>query len=688
LSPAADHPSRRKGSAVPGLGSRDIENALTLFRTGNMVAAAQACKAILRRNSRDVHALYLLALTAMQQRDCAKAERMFAKAAKIDPNSAEIWANRGTNLHAMNLFDRALEAFDRALAIEPASFEALYNRGKLLNDAGQLEAALASYDKCLELQPRFAEALNNRGNVLAKLRRNDEALASYDSCIAVAPAFATAWNNVGILLIRMSRYKDAAKAFGRALELDPRAEYAIGNLVSARRQLGDWEGLPPLETKLLDCVQRGQPAATPFVLLAVTDSSRLQLQCARSYVAKRYPPAERTVWQGERYTHERIRIAYLSADFHDHPTAHLTAGIFEQHDRSKFEIIALSFGPASTGKMRERLTEAFDRFIDVRSQSDDAIAKTIRELEVDIAVDLNGFSQDCRTEVLARRSAPVQVNYLGYPGTMGASYIDYIIADRVVIPAADQQFYSEKIVYLPDSYQPNDNRRARPVSDTTRSEQGLPEHGFVFCSFNNTFKLGPAMFDIWMRLLRQLDGSVLWLLEGDGLVPPNLRREAERRGVPASRLIFAKRVAQEDHLARHRLADLFLDTLPYDAHTTASDALWMGLPVLTCPGQTFAGRVAASLLSTAGLEELIAPSLEDYEAMALKLARDRPLLDSLRERVERSGHDGRLFDTALYTRQIEAAYVQMWERFQRGEPPESISVCRLERNRRGGFAPT
>ena len=672
---------------MPGLDGRDIEKALTLLRAGDPAAAAQVCKTVLRRNGRNVDALYLLALTAMQRRDCEEAERFFAKTTKLAPNSAEIWNNRGSNLCAMNLPDRALEAFDRAIAIEPTFSQAIYNRGKLLNDAGQLVAALVSYDKCLELMPRFPEALNNRANLLVKLGRNDEALATYNACIAVAPTFPKVWNNVGIVLIGMNRYKEAAKAFGRALELDPRAEYAIGNLIYARRQLGDWEELPALETRLLACVQKGETAATPFALLAVADSCQLQLQCARSYASKRCPPAERTLWQGERYAHERIRIAYLSADFHDHPTANLTAGMFEQHDRSKFEIIAVSFRPAGTSDMRARLTRTFDRFIDVESQSDKAVAETIRELEIDIAVDLNGFTQDCRTEILARRPAPIQVNYLGYPGTMGAPYIDYIIADRVVIPAADQQFYSEKIVYLPDSYQPNDDRRACPALDVTRSGQGLPEHGFVFCSFNNTFKLTPMIFDIWMRLLRQVDGSVLWLLEGDTLVPSNLRREAERRGVAASRLVFAKRVAMEHHLARHRLADLFLDTLPYNAHTTASDALWMGLPVLTCPGKTFAGRVAASLLTAAGLEELIASSLQDYETMALKLARDRPMLDSLRERVEASRHEARLFDTALYTRQIEAAYLQMRERLWRDEPPASISVPRIGRNEKAGFVP-
>lgn len=661
---------------MPRLDSRDIEKAMTLFRAGDLAATEQVCRAILRRNGQNVDALYLLALIAMHHRDGAEAERHFAKATKINPNSAEIWNNRGSNLYAMNLSAPALEAFDRAITIEPTFCEALYNRGKLLADAGQSEAALASYDKCLELQPRFVPALNNRGNLLERLERNDEALTSYNKCIAAAPTFATAWKNAGIVLIKLRRYEEAAKALGRALELDP-AQDAIGHLIYARQQLCDWDDLPVLISKLVGGVQKGKVRAIPFILLGATNSAQLQFQNARDYVAKEYAPASRNLWRGERYAHERIRIAYLSADFRNHPTAHLAAGLFERHDPTKFETVAISFSPYPADEMEQRIRSAFEKFLDVRNMSDGQVAHLLRELEVDIAVDLMGLTQHHRLGVLASRPAPVQVNYLGYPGTTGAPYIDYIMADRVVIPAADQQFYSEKVVYLPDSYQPNDDCRVCPAVGVTRTGQGLPEHGFVFCSFNNTYKLTPVIFDLWMRLLRQVEGSVLWLLEADEAVPQNLRGEAERRGVSPGRLVFAKRVAPEDHLACHRLADLFLDTLPYNAHTTASDALWMGLPVLTCPGNTFAGRVAASLLSASGLEKLIASSLNDYEAMALKLARDRPSLDLVRERVEASRRDGRLFDTSLYTRQIEAAYVQMWERAQRGEPPAIISVPRM-----------
>ena len=698
---------------MQGPGSGDIEKAVTLFQGGNAAAAAQACKAILHRDGRNVAALYLLALTAMQQRNIAEAERIFAKVTKLKPNSAEIWANRGNNLIAMGMRDRALKALDRALAIEPALFEALYNRAKLLGDAGHLEEALASYDRSLEIMPQFADALNNRGtvlmqlgrydealaafdrclaitpnaadtlnnrgNLLAKLERNDEALASYDKCITLAPAFAQAWLNVGTLLIKVKRYEEAAKVLGRALELDPHAEYAIGYLVHARQQVCNWDNLPALTSKLLDCVQKGEPAATPFILIATTDSSRLQLQCARAYIAKGHP-ADRMLWREERYAHERIRIAYLSADFRDHAVAHLIAGLFEHHDRMKFETVAISFSPNDADEMRGRVRNAFEKFVDVRNKNDREVAQLLRELEVDIAVDLMGFTQYSRLGILALRPAPIQVNYLGYPGTMGADYFDYIIADRYVVPSHLQPSYSENVVYLPDTFQANDAKRPVPVHTPGRAEIGLPERGFVFCSFNSPAKVMPALFDIWLRLLRQVENSVLWILADSAASERNLRREAQARGIAPDRLIFAARVKYGDYLARYRLADLFLDTLPFNGGTTVSDALWAGLPVVTCSGEAFAARMAGSLLNAIGLPELITQTLSDYEGLALKLATDAGMLAAIRAKLSRNRATYPLFDTDRFRRHIEAAFTTMHERHRRGEPPADISVSCIEGN--------
>jgi predicted O-linked N-acetylglucosamine transferase (SPINDLY family) len=367
-------------------------------------------------------------------------------------------------------------------------------------------------------------------------------------------------------------------------------------------------------------------------------------------------------------------VAYVSADFYNHPLSYLAAGLFEKHDRSRFEISAIYFGPDQRDEMRERLERSVERFVDVRTSSDREVAELLKGLEIEIAVDLKALTEDCRPGILASRPAPLQVNYLGYPGTMAAPYIDYLIADAHVIPEAERACYAERIVYLPDAYQVNDSARLVAESTPQRAEVDLPQAGFVFCCFNNNYKISPAIFDLWMRLLQKVDGSVLWLVADNATALRNLRREAERRQVAPERLVFAERAKVDEYRARYRLADLFLDTLPYNAHTTASDALWVGLPVLTCTGHTFAGRVGGSLLAAAGLPELVTETLEEYEALALKLATTPAMLADLKARLMRNRDTCALFDTDRFRRHIESAYVTMWTRYQRGEPPQDFAV--------------
>ena len=443
-------------------------------------------------------------------------------------------------------------------------------------------------------------------------------------------------------------------------------------LLLSKLRICDWTNLPAETGQLLAMVRAGKPLSLPYAIVAIASSPAEQLQCARRYVQEQpaYPP----LWQGEAYAHDRLRVAYLSADFNEHPTAYLTAGLFEHHDRSRFEITALSFGQNDNSPPRRRLEAAFEHFIDVRDNSDQEIAALMRRSEIDIAVDLMGFTKDNRLGVLARRAAPVQVNYLGYPGTTGAPYMDYILADATVIPEDHDAFYAERVVRLPGTYQINDNRRAMSQRTLTRGECGLPQDAFVFCCFNNPQKIMPEIFAIWMRLLRATEGSVLWLYAGNAKAAANLRREAEQRGVAPERVILAPKAEVADHLARLRLADLCLDTLPYNAHTTASDALWAGLPVLTCLGESFAGRVAASLLRAIGLDALITHTLGEYETLALRLARDPACLTTLKDRLIRNRDTCLLFDTQRATRHIEAAYLTMAEIARRHEQPRSFNV--------------
>jgi predicted O-linked N-acetylglucosamine transferase (SPINDLY family) len=511
--------------------------------------------------------------------------------------------------------------------------------------------------------------------VLLQLNRPQEALASYDRALATKPDFAEALNNRGDALLDLGRHEELIENYKTLLSVKPDYDYARGGLLRAQMQCCEWAEYDESTAQTSEDIRSGKRADTPFNFLAVSESAADQLKCSQTFVADKYPAAAQPVWRGERYRHDKIRVAYLSADLRDHAVAHLIAGLFEAHDRTRFDIAAISFGPDPNDEMRARLRAAFNRFIDVREKSDQDIALLLRELEIDIAVDLQGFTKHCRPGIVAHRAAPVQVNYLGYPGTMGAPYIDYILGDQHVIPPEHQSYYTEKVVYLPECYQPNDSKRRIAARTPTRAELGLPDDGFVFCSFNNTYKFTPAMFDVWMRLLRHVEGSVLWLQEVNATAAKNLRREAIERGIDANRLVFAPRVPRlEDHLARYRLADLFLDTLPFTAQATASDALWAGLPVLTRLGGAFAGRVAASLLNAVGLPELIAGSREDYEALALKLAFNRELLADIKARLAQNRATYPLFNTDRFRRHIEAAYVTMWERGQSGEPPASFAV--------------
>ncbi len=612
------------------------------------------------------------ALKGLKRLDEALAS--YDRALSFRPGYAEALYNRGVALHELKRLDEALASYDRALSVRPDYAEALCNRGNALKELKRIEEALTSYDRALALRPDDAKALNNRGNALQELNRLEEALASYDRALFLWPDYADALYNRGNALQELKRLDEALANYERALAARADHPYALSGAAYCAIKLCDWDWRTRFAGELTAHVLGKKSIIFPFVLLGYSGDPALQLQCARRYIENIVPLSPRPFWTGETWRHDKLRIAYLSADFRSHAAAYLTAGLFEQHDRSRFEIIGVSFGLDDGSAMRKRVLAAFDAFHDVRRTSDQDVAKLLYDRQVDIAVNLMGHTADSRPGIFAHRPAPVQVNYLGYPGTMGADFIDYIIADEVVAPFEDQRFYTERIVHLPECYQVNDSKRAIAARTPTRAAMGLPERGFVFCCFNNNWKIAPEVFDVWMRLLHLVEGSVLWLLRASEGAERNLRKEARRRGIDPSRLTFAGRIPPDEYLARYRLADLFLDTLPYNACTTASDALWAGLPVLTCKGEAFAERVAASLLRAVGLPELIAADLEEYAALALKLGRDPVLLADIKAKLARHRDTYPLFDTARFARHIEAAYTTMWETWQRGEAPKSFGV--------------
>ena len=584
----------------------------------------------------------------------------YDRALGLAPNFPDALSNRALVLKDLKRLDEALVAVERALAVESGFAQGWNNRGIILFELKRLGEALQSYERALALNPDYADAFNNRAAALFGLRRFSESLADSDRALALSPGFADAHYNRGNALFELNRPQEALGCFEQALALDPRHPNALSGLANAAMTIGDWERTAELADRLKADVLAGTSRIQPFVLMGYHDDNDLQLRCSRNFVRQAGPGIVAPLSTGQAYGHDKIRLAYLSADFHEHVTASLLVEMFERHDRARFEITAISFGPDDGSAMRARLIKAFDRFHDARQQSDRQVAELLRQREIDIAVDLGGYTSGARPWVLAHRPAPVQVKYMGFPGTSGSGFIDYIIADETVAPPDQHEFFSEKIAALPDTLWVTDRQRAI-AEPPTREAARLPEQAFVFCCFNHNWKITPPLFDIWMRLLDQVKGSVLWLLEGNAAVRANLCKQAQARGISEDRLVFASRTTPDKHLARHRLADLFLDTLPYNAHTTASDALWMGLPLITAPGTAFPARVAASILKAANLPELIAPDLAEYEKLALRLARDSHALAAIREKL--AAKDSMpLFDTARFTRNLEAAYTDMLDK--------------------------
>src|SRR5215467_10395499 len=507
--------------------------------------------------SSEIANVFQKAVTLHQQGQLAQAERSYHAVLRQAPNHAGAQRLLGLIECQRGNFAAAVQRIGQALKLNPKDESAHSLIAYALLQLNRYEEALASCDRALAIRPDYAEALNNRGLALLGLARHREALASYDRALAVNPDHPEALNNRGNVLLELRRHEEAAKDFERLVAVKPDWEYAQGNMLHSQLHCGDWKDYSRRVELIVKDVIAGKRVAHPFIFLSISESSRDQLQCARTFAQERYAASAQALWKGERYQHDRIRVAYLSADFHRHPVAYLMAGLFEAHDKSRFEITAISFGPDTKDDMRTRLENSFDRFIDVSSKSDHDVALLLKDLEIDIVLDLKGYTDRGRTGILAFRAAPIQVNFLGYPGTMGVDYIDYVLADRFVIPKDEHSFYAEKVVYLPDTCQPNDSKRRISEHTPTRADAGLPETGFVFCSFNDSHKITPLVFDVWMRLLDQVAGSVLWLLGDNAVAVRNLRHNAERRGVAPDRLLFAPRVNLEDHLARHRLAGFF-----------------------------------------------------------------------------------------------------------------------------------
>ena len=641
--------------------ANEFENALTAYDAAILLNA----NFVQAYNNRG------LSKSALKRHEEALAD--FNHAIGLNPDYAEAYNNRGLTHSELKQHEDALADYAQALVLNPNYAEAFSNRALTLDESRRYQEALTDYAQALALNPNYVEAFSNRGLTLTELKRFDEALADYEQALALNPNYAEAYSNRGITYSELNRYEEAFASYQRAFELKPEIDYLLGSLLHTKMHLCDWDNLNLLVSQLTEAVNNQERGISPFITLGLIDNPSLQKQVAEKYVNDRYPAITTQLTIGPYPPHKKIRIGYFSADFRNHPVSLLTAELFELHDRDQFEVIAFSFGANTNDLTRQRLEKSFDQFIDVKDQSDAAIAQLAREMEIDIAVDLGGFTKYCRVAIFAMRAAPIQISYIGYLGTMGADYFDYLVADACLISQDKQQYYSEKIIYLP-SYQVNDSHREIADKVFTRNEVGLPDKAFVFCCFNNIYKITPTTFDSWMRILTAVDNSVLWLLNPNQTASNNLKKEAAARGVDANRLIFGKPLPSPEYLARYRVADLFLDTLPYNAGTTASDALRIGLPVLTQMGQSFASRMAASLLKAVGLPELITTSSNAYEALAIALAKNPQQLQTITNTLQANLPSSLLYNTTLFTTHLEGAYQAMHQRSQLGLAPDHIVI--------------
>ena len=686
----------------------NLVRAFDLLKKNDFINAKLIYENILAVDKKNFDALFFLAIILINFKNYKKARDLLEQVVLIKPNSADAYNNMGICLEKLNDLDGAIKNYNLAISNKPnfaeahnnigvvfqklrnfdqailqykkaISYKNLYldayiNLANLFKETKQFEEAIKNYDLAINLNPKLAEVYNNKGNALKEIRKFEEAIKNYDLAINLNPNFAEAYFNTATALQDIKNFEKAVLYFEKALLLDKEIPFCKGYLLHAKMLCCNWNGLNELYKEIYNDVEKNRYSATPFGYQAICDDESNLQKCAQLYSSKRFPEIKNNLFSKKVSKNKKNKIGYLFGEFREQATSILMTEVWEKHNKEDFEIIAFDSGWDDKSVRRNRIINAFDKFIDISKVSDLDAAKIIYREQIDILINLNGFFGTGRPVVFSYRPAGIQINYLGFPGTIGSKYIDYILCDQTVVPLESKKFYNEKIIYLPDSYQANDTKRNISDKKFLRKELSLPNESFVFCCFNNNYKITPNMFDVWVRLLKKIDNSVLWLIEGNSEATENLKKEAKIRNIDASRLIFAKRMKLEDHLARHKNADLFLDTLPYNAHTTASDSLWAGLPVLTCLGKAFPGRVAASLLRSLDLPELITYSENEYIFKAEELALNPEKLTLIKNKLDANKFSQPLFNTELFCRNLESAFKIIFERYSLGLETEDISL--------------
>jgi len=618
---------------------------------------------------------YLMSLAAenIQKGDLSSAERLLRQSLVMAPKNSETLRLLGVLFAFKKDYEEALQALDDSIKLEPHNWLSHSNRGNVLKELARFEDALKSYERAIDLQPNYAEAHNNKGNLLQELNQLNAALESYDQAVKLQPYYADAYSNAGNALKKLNLFESACSVYEKAISLDGENPSLLGSYINCKMHLCDWGGIKDCIKKLEDLSKRQPGKIHPFDLLAISNDPYAIKHATETFMLSRHPSRSGIGLISQHEPNKKIKLGYFSPDFRDHPVSYLTAGLIECHNKDKFELVAFSMGPEASDAMRDRLKVSFDQFIDVSSKSDLEVAQLARDLKIDLAIDLGGITQNSRPSIFAYRAAPIQIGYIGYLGTMGSPYFDYIIADETIIPAESRDFYTEKMIYLP-SYQANDPKRKISDRIFTREEFGIPRNAFVYCCFNNNYKFNPAILDSWASIMLRVNGSVMLLHAEGNTVKRNLLSEFAIRRIDANRIFFVERLPRAEYLSRYRIADLFLDTSPYNAGTTASDALWAGLPVLTFLGQTFSARMGGSLLHAIGLSELVCASQKEYEDLAVDLGLNFSKCGRIKDKLAHKPMSSPLFDIDVFTRNLEAALSRAHERRLTGMLPDHIFI--------------
>jgi len=654
-------------------------NEIAYFNLGNVFVATDNNKNAISNfkkaveiNPNFVEALTNLGKIFLKDNSLDNAEKYFLRVLKLNPKNAYIYFEIGNILMNKNFYEEAIKNFNIAIGLKKDFLEAFNNLGLAQCNIGMYSEAINSIKSAISLRSSYAEAYNNLGTIYLKLKDFEKALINFTLAKNLKVDYFDAVYNLASTFLELKKYNESIENFNLAKEINSDADFLISNLIHAKLSICDWENLKDLKNELENKNSLNKKSSTPFNLLGIFDNPKMHLECSNAFINSNFKVNNFYIF--EKKIKNKIKVGYFSSDYYNHATMYLIAELFEQHDKKTFETYGFSFGPKKKDFMKGRAINALDKFFNVEEQSDFEIVKLARKQNLDIAIDLKGHTQNSKMGIFFSKVAPIQCSYLGYPGTAGGSFIDYLIADKVVIPDDQRKFYSEKIIYMPDSYQVNDGKRLISKKPMFRKDFNLPENSFVFCNFNSNWKILPEIFETWINILDKVKNSVLWLLEDNKDASENLLKFSKSKNFDIKRIIFAKKLPNDQHLARLQLANLSLDTFPYGAHTTASDALYVKLPLITLIGKSFQTRVGSSLLKCLKLEELITKSLIEYTDKAVEIALNKKKYFEIKDKLINNHKITKLFDSISFAKNIEKAYKIIFKRYVDNLSPDHIII--------------